>query len=73
MNYERKFEKIPCSLAKSNHKLLGRCGDILKNKFEGIEGPIDTQHLLISTLLHPGGKDVLWEYLSEVESARIYR
>lgn len=57
------------SVRKINRKPLkhARRQDILENKFEGIEGPIDTQHLLISTLLPPAVKMFLQECLSEVE------
>lgn len=30
--------------------------DVAANKFEGLDGPIDMQHLLISTLLPPAVK-----------------
>lgn len=41
--------------------------DILNEEFEGIEGPIDTQHLLISTLLPPAIKMFIQECEREVE------
>ena len=43
------------AVKKINRKPLkhARRQDILEEKFEGLEGPIDTQHLLISTLLPP--------------------
>lgn len=40
--------------------------DILAEKFEGIDGPIDTQHLLISTLLPPAVKRFIEECEQEV-------
>lgn len=40
--------------------------DILAEKFEGIDGPIDTQHLLISTLLPPAVKKFIEECEEEV-------
>ena len=40
--------------------------DILADKFEGIDGPIDTQHLLISTLLPPAVKNFIEECEREV-------
>jgi len=40
--------------------------DVFANKFEGPEGPIDTQHLLISTLLPPAVKAFLEECEREV-------
>lgn len=44
-----------------------RRADILADKFEGIEGPIDTQHLLISALLPPAVKAFMQEIEREVE------
>jgi transposase-like protein len=41
--------------------------DIVADKFEGIEGPIDTQHLLISTLLPPAVKAFITECEREVD------
>lgn len=41
--------------------------DILADKFEGLEGPIDTQHLLISLLLPPAVKKFIEECEKEVE------
>lgn len=57
------------SLKKINRKPLihARRQDILEEKFEGIEGPIDTQHLLISTLLPPAIKKFIEECEREVE------
>jgi putative transposase len=57
------------AVKKINRKPLvhARRQDILDEKFEGIEGPIDTQHLLISTLLPPAIKMFLEECLREVE------
>ena len=57
------------SLKKINRKPLkhARRQDILDEKFEGIEGPIDTQHLLISTLLPPAVKMFLQQCLREVD------
>ncbi len=44
--------------AKINRKKLvhAKRRDIQEMKFEGVEGPLDTEHLLISTLLPPGCK-----------------
>jgi len=42
--------------------------DIAADKFEGIDGPIDTQHLLISTLIPPAVKQFLAQLESEVAS-----
>ena len=41
--------------------------DVLENKFEGLDGPIDTQHLLISTLLPPAVKAFIEECEREVD------
>jgi hypothetical protein len=40
--------------------------DIAADKFEGIDGPINTQHLLISTLIAPAVKQFLAQLESEV-------
>lgn len=40
--------------------------DILDDKFEGADGPLDTQHLLISTLLPPAVKNFIAECDREV-------
>jgi putative transposase len=57
------------AVKKINRKPLkhARRQDILDEKFEGIEGPIDTQHLLISTLLPPAIKKFIEECEREVE------
>jgi putative transposase len=41
--------------------------EVLADKFEGLEGPIDTQHLLISTLLPPAVKQFIAECEREVD------
>ncbi len=41
--------------------------DIVANRFENLDGPIETQHLLISTLLPPAVKAFIAECESEVE------
>lgn len=41
--------------------------DVLQDKFEGAEGPLDTQHMLISALLPPAVKAFLKECEREVE------
>jgi transposase-like protein len=55
---------------KINRKPLkhARRKDIAADKFEGIDGPIDTQHLLISTLIPPAVKQFLAQLESEVAS-----
>ena len=57
------------SVKKINRKPLkhARRQDILEEKFEGLEGPIDTQHLLISTLLPPAIIKFIEECEREVE------
>ena len=42
--------------------------DILADRFEGVDGPIDAQHLLISALLPPAVKAFMQEIEREVES-----
>jgi hypothetical protein len=56
------------SVKKINRKPLkhAKKSDILENKFENLEGPIETQHLLISTLLPPAVKAFLAECETEV-------
>jgi len=57
------------TVGKINRKKLkhAKKSDILDGKFENLEGPIDTQHLLISTLLPPAVKAFIAECESEVE------
>lgn len=57
------------SVKKINRKPLkhARRQDILDEKFEGLEGPIDTRHLLISTLLPPAITRFIEECEREVE------
>jgi putative transposase len=57
------------AMKKINRKPLkhARRQDILEEKFEGLEGPIDTQHLLISTLLPPAIIKFIEECEREVE------
>jgi transposase-like protein len=44
-----------------------RRDDVLNDHFEGVEGPLDTQHLLISALLPPAVKEFIRELDREVE------
>ncbi len=55
--------------AKINRKKLvhAKRRDIQEMKFEGVEGPLDTEHLLISTLLPPAVKLFLETCEKEVE------
>ena len=57
------------SISKINRKPLihAKKSDILENKFENMDGPMETQHLLISTLLPPAVKAFMAELESEVE------
>ncbi len=57
------------SVSKINRKPLihAKKADILENKFENMDGPMETQHLLISTLLPPAVKAFMAELESEVE------
>lgn len=54
---------------KINRKKLvhAKKSDILEGNFDNLEGPIETQHLLISTLLPPAVKAFIAECESEVE------
>lgn len=56
-------------VGKSKRKPLkhARKKDVLEDKFENINGPIDTQHLLISTLLPPAVKMFIQTLEQEVE------
>lgn len=57
------------SVKKINRKPLkhARKSDILADQFENLEGPIETQHLLISTLLPPAVKAFLVDCEKEVQ------
>lgn len=54
----RKINRKPLKHAKKS--------DVIEGKFENLEGPIDTQHLLISTLLPPAVKEFIAECDREV-------
>lgn len=54
----RKINRKPLKHAKKS--------DIVEGKFENLDGPIDTQHLLISTLLPPAVKEFIAECDREV-------
>ena len=41
--------------------------DVMSDRFEGVEGPIDSRHLLISTLLPPAVKKFLEDCEAEVD------
>lgn len=57
------------AVRKINRKPLkhARRQDILEDRFDGVDGPIDTQHLLISTLLPPAIKMFLRDCEREVD------
>jgi transposase-like protein len=57
------------SVKKINRKPLkhARQDDVMADRFENVEGPIESQHLLISTLLPPAVKAFLTECNQEVE------
>jgi putative transposase len=54
---------------KINRKKLqhAKKSDILSDRFENLEGPIETQHLLISTLLPPAVKEFIRQCEAEVD------
>ncbi|MEI7578395.1 MAG: transposase [Armatimonadota bacterium] len=56
------------AIRKINRKALkhAKKSDIVEGKFENLDGPIDTQHLLISTLLPPAVKEFIAECDREV-------
>lgn len=62
-------ETVLKSVKKINRKSLkhAKKSDIIAGKFENLDGPINTQHLLISTLLLPAVKMFIAEIESEVE------
>lgn len=57
------------AVKKINRKPLkhAKKSDILEDKFENLDGPIETQHLLISTLLPPAVKAFVAECEKEVD------
>jgi transposase-like protein len=57
------------ALKKINRKKLqhAKKSDILSDRFENLEGPIETQHLLISTLLPPAVKEFIRQCEAEVD------
>lgn len=58
------------AVPKINRKKLkhAKKADILAGHFEGFDGPINTQHLLISTLLPPAVKEFLRQCEQDVET-----
>ena len=52
---------------KRNRLVHAKKSDVLANKFENLDGPIDSQHLLISMLLPPAVKAFLEECDREVD------
>lgn len=62
--------KVPVQFRSRKPRLplkYARREDVLNDRFEGIEGPLDTQHLLISALLPPAVKEFIRELDREVE------
>lgn len=62
--------KVPAQFRKGKARQPlkhARRKDVLENKFEGLDGPIDTQHLLISALLPPAVKAFLEVIEREVD------
>ena len=57
------------SVRKINRKKLkhAKKSDIVADRFENLDGPINTQHLLISTLLPPAVKMFIAELEGEVD------
>ncbi len=64
------MRKVLKAVDKSNRKQLlhAKRDEVLNDQFQGIEGPIDTQHLLISMLLPPAVKAFMQELEKEVDS-----
>ena len=58
------------AIGKSNRKKLVyvKRADAMADRFEGSEGPIDTQHMLISMMLPPAIKEFIREMEKEVET-----
>jgi len=53
--------------SKRKPRQAAKRADILSDKFDGVEGPIDSQHLLISMLLPPAVKAFIRQVESEVD------
>src|ERR1700761_5344448 len=61
--------KVLKAVRKINRKPLvhAKPSDILHNKFESLDGPIDTQHMLISMMLPPAVKAFIEELGRDVD------
>ncbi len=61
--------KVLKAVRKINRKPLvhAKSEEVLNNQFEGVDGPIDTQHMLISMMLPPAVKAFVAELEREVE------
>ena len=64
------MKKLLKAVSKINRKSLrhAKRDEILLDQFEGLEGPIDTKHMLISLMLPPAVKMFIQEMEREVES-----
>lgn len=62
--------KLLKAVRKINRKSLkhAKRAEILANQFEGLQGPINTQHLLISMMLPPAVKAFMQEMEAEVDA-----
>lgn len=62
--------KVPVQFRKRKARIPlkhARRADVLADRFEGLDGPIDTQHMLISMLLPPAVKQFMRDLDREVE------
>lgn len=64
------MKKLLKPVRKINRKSLrhAKKGDVLSDQFEGLEGPIDTRHLLISMMLPPAVKMFIQDMEAEVKA-----
>lgn len=64
------MDKVPVQIRKRKQRQPlrhARIADVTQNKFDGLNGPLDTQHLLISALLPPAVKAFIQECEREVK------
>lgn len=64
------MKKLLKSVRKINRKSLkhAKISDVLADQFQGLDGPIDTRHLLISMMLPPAVKMFIQDMEEEVEA-----
>src|SRR5271156_475074 len=64
------MKKLLKPVRKINRKSLkyAKISDVLADQFQGLEGPIDTRHLLISMMLPPAVKMFIQDMEAEVEA-----